>query len=167
VRRTQEDLRKRSHAAASRAVESQVDGEPHAECSDGKARHVFLTSEGVMFFQQICAGRAGDELLLRRAAGGPWGKSDQLRPMAAAVKRAKITPPISFHGLRHTYASLSVMGSVPLQVVARNLGHVDTRMVERHYGHLEDSFIRKAIREGAPRFGAVKKSKVTALRERA
>jgi hypothetical protein len=42
----------------------------------------------------------------------------------------------SFHALRHTWASLAVMGGVPLLVVAKNLGHVDTRMVEKHYGHL-------------------------------
>ncbi len=132
----------------------------------GKARHVFLTSEGATFFRQLSAGRAGGEILLRKKDGRPWGKSEQSRPMAAAVERANITPPISFHGLRHTYASLSVMGRVPLQVVARNLGHVDTRMVERNYGHLEDSFVRKAIREGAPRFGTVRPSSVTPLRNK-
>jgi integrase len=73
--------------------------------------------------------------------------------MAAAVARAKIAPKISFHGLRHSYASLSIMGGVPLMVVARNLGHRDTRMVERHYGHLSESYISDAIRAGAPRFG--------------
>lgn len=72
--------------------------------------------------------------------------------MAEAVARAKITPAITFHGLRHTWASLTVMAGVPLMVVAKNLGHVDTRMVEKHYGHLAPSFIADAIRAGAPRF---------------
>jgi hypothetical protein len=27
------------------------------------------------------------------------------------------------------------MNGMPLMVVAKNLGHVDTRMVEAHYGH--------------------------------
>jgi integrase len=57
-----------------------------------------------------------------------------------------VTPAISFHTLRHTYASLMVMDGVPLIVVARNLGHSDTRMVEKHYGHLTSSYIREAIR---------------------
>jgi len=48
----------------------------------------------------------------------------------AACERAKINPPITFHG--HTWASLSVMAGLPLMVVAKNLGHVDTRMVEAH-----------------------------------
>ena len=73
--------------------------------------------------------------------------------MAEAVEHAKISPPISFHGLRHTWASLVVMNHVPLIVVAKNLGHSDTRMVEKHYGHLARSFITDAIRAGAPKFG--------------
>ena len=45
------------------------------------------------------------------------------------------------------------MGGMPLMVVARNLGHVDTRMVERHYGHLAPSYVAEAVRKHAPRFG--------------
>jgi integrase len=74
--------------------------------------------------------------------------------MAKTCKRARITPPIGFHILRHTWASLAIMNGVPLQVAARNLGHADTRMVEKHYGHLSTSYIADAIRAGAPRFGA-------------
>jgi integrase len=73
--------------------------------------------------------------------------------MREAVDRAKISPPISFHGLRHTWASLAVMNGVPLMIVAKNLGHTDTSMVEKHYGHLAPSYIVDAIRAGAPKFG--------------
>ena len=66
--------------------------------------------------------------------------------------------------LRHTWASLSVMSGVPLMVVARNLGHVDTRMVEQHYGHLAPSYVAEAIRAGAPRFGIAHRDKVVGLR---
>ena len=45
------------------------------------------------------------------------------------------------------------MNGMPLMVVARNLGHVDTRMVEKHYGHLAPSYVVDAIRAAAPRFG--------------
>jgi integrase len=118
----------------------------------GKARHIVLTDEGAAFFRQHCIGRGGHERMFRRADGSDWKKSDQGRPMAEAVTRAKITPSIAFHGLRHTWASLAAMNGVPLMVVAKNLGHVDTRMVEKHYGHLAPSFIAEAIRAGAPRF---------------
>ena len=119
----------------------------------GKARHAVLTGEGARFFRQLTAGRSGQEIMLRKASGEPFRASHQRRPLAEAVKRAKIQPAISFHGLRHTWASLSVMGGMPLMVVARNLGHADIRMVERHYGHLAPSYIADAIRAAAPRFG--------------
>ena len=73
--------------------------------------------------------------------------------MKDAVTRGKIKPAISFHILRHTWASHAVMNGVPLMVVAKNLGHADTGMVEKHYGHLAPSYIVEAIRAGAPKFG--------------
>jgi len=71
---------------------------------------------------------------------------------------------VSYHILRHTWASLAVMNETPLLVVARNLGHADTRMVEKHYGHLAPDFIKDAIRAGAPKFGIALDRKVTPLR---
>ena len=82
----------------------------------------------------------------------------------APNERAKIDPPINFHGLRHTWASHAVMNGVPLMVVAKNLGHTDTRMVEKHYGHLAPSFVADAIRAGAPRFGQAPIENVKAIR---
>jgi integrase len=114
-------------------------------------------------FKELAAGRGGHELMLCRANGEPFRKSDQARPMIEVCDRARIKPRISFHILRHTWASLAVMNSVPLMIVAKNLGHADTRMVERHYGHLAPSYVADAIRAGAPRFGFKPDSKVTSL----
>ena len=119
----------------------------------GKSRHVVLTDEGVQFFRRLCADRPGDEIMLRKASGSAWEFAHQIRPMEETVARAKITPSISFHGLRHTWASHAVMNGMPLMVVARNLGHADTRMVEKHYGHLAPSYVAEAVRKSAPRFG--------------
>jgi hypothetical protein len=83
------------------------------------------------------------------ARGSGPTKHDRSRRRA----RAKIPPAITFHILRHTWASLAVMAGVPLMVVAKDLGHSDTRVVEKHYGHLAPSFITEAIRAGAPRYG--------------
>ena len=129
----------------------------------GKPRHVVLTDEGHALFKSLAAGRSGNELLFRKANGAPWDTSHQARPMIEACERAKIKPRISFHGLRHTWASLAAMNGVPLLVVAKNLGHADTRMVEKHYGHLAPSYIADAIRAGAPRFGFKPDDKVIAI----
>ena len=126
----------------------------------GKARHIVLTDEGAAFFQEMTIGRSGSELMF----GAAWVKSTQARPMREACERANLKPPIGFHGLRHTWASLSVMAGVPLMVVARNLGHTDTRMVEKHYGHLAPSYIADAIRAGAPKFGIKPDKRVVPIR---
>ena len=123
-----------------------------------KPRHVVLTDEGAALFAQWTAGRVSSEPLLRRPDGEPWRASQQLRPMRDACEQAKIAPALSFHGLRHTWASLAVMAGVPLLVVAKNLGHADTRMVEKHYGHLSPSYVADAIRAAAPRFGTAERT---------
>jgi integrase len=123
----------------------------------GKARHVILTAEGAAFFRQHCLGRTGHELMFLHPDGSRWRASEQGRPMAEANVRARLKPPITFHGLRHTWASLAVMAGVPLMVVAKNLGHASTGMVEKHYGHLAPSFITDAIRAGAPKYGLADK----------
>jgi integrase len=132
----------------------------------GKSRRVYLNAEGEQFFSQLCAGRGGNDAMLTTQSGEAWKRGEQRNSMLAAVERARIVPSISFHGLRHTYCSLSLMNGVPMQVIAGNLGHSDTRMVERHYGHLTPSFQRDAIRAGAPRFGLVRESKVRAMKPR-
>jgi integrase len=128
----------------------------------GKGRDVFLTGEGVAFFERLTAGRDGTETMLLRKAGDTWSTNYQTRPMEDAVLRAKI-PRITFHGLRHTYASLAIMAKTPLLVVAKNLGHKDTRMIERNYGHLTDTHRKDEIQKGVATYGFVEDSKVVAL----
>lgn len=128
-----------------------------------KSRHIHLTEEGASFFRTITAGRAGTAFLFLKENGEPWKKDHQKDPMRAACERAKVDPPMGFHGLRHTWASHAVMNGVPLMVVAKNMGHSDTRMVEKHYGHLAPNYVADAIRAGAPRFGAVVDENVAAI----
>jgi integrase len=156
----------------------------------GKPRDVVLNDEGVAFFEQITAGRAGDEIMLPnrgrvvralerareqlRVQGkaiedakieddGRWHKSEQARAMRAACKIAKISPAVGFHQLRHTWCSLSVMAGMPLLVVAHNVGHRDARMVEKFYGHLTESYVDDAIRASAPKFGIARRSNVVPI----
>lgn len=132
--------------------------------SKTKTYHVTLTEEGKAFFAQVCAGRPGDAIMLLKANGQPWKQSQQSKLMRVACARASISPPIGFHGLRHTWASLAVMARMPMMVVARNLGHTDTKMVEKHYGHLAPSFVAEAIREHAPTFGFTPNKKLAVLK---
>jgi integrase len=133
------------------------------ESKSGKARHVVLTDEGVELFREVCIGRPGTDPIFTRSNGTAWIRSAQSIPIREACERASISPPINFHGLRHTWASHAVMGGVPLLVVAKNLGHADTKMVEQHYGHMAPSYIAEAIRAGAPRFGVIRETNVKSI----
>jgi integrase len=136
------------------------------DSKSGKPRHIVLSADGIEFFEIVTAGRVGIEPVFLKMDGSSWLPDHQSEPMDAANERAKISPPINFHGLRHTWASHAVMNGMPLMVVAKNLGHSDTRTVEKHYGHLAPSYISDAVRAHAPRFGAVADRKIKKLRQK-
>lgn len=115
------------------------------ESKSGKPRFVPLNGDGVALFANLASGNALSAPLLLRSDGKPWGRCHQIRRIREACERAGIEPFISFHDLRHSYASLLVQSGVDLRVVADLLGHADTRMTMRHYAHLNDEIRRKAI----------------------
>ncbi len=117
----------------------------------GRERHIILSANGAKFFRSLTAGKSSDAPMFGRV----WNADNQTRRMQATCKNARIEPAITFHGLRHTWASHSVMAGMPLNVVAKNLGHVSTKMVEQHYGHLAPSYVVDQVRKFAPRFGNV------------
>jgi integrase len=131
----------------------------------GKSRSAYLTEEGVRLFGALAAGRRGSEPLIRRDDGLPFGPSHQIRRMVETCKNARIEP-ISFHGLRHSYASALVKAGTPLAYVAESLGHANIKMVSKHYGHIEKSHLAETIRANVPKYGFAK-SNVRTLKHRA
>ena len=125
----------------------------------GKPRHVVLTDEGREFFAALTAGKAADSRLFVRADGGNWSTSHQHRRFKSACKIAKIGV-ITYHELRHTYASRLIMGGAPLAVVAAQLGHSDTRMVEKHYGHMAPSYVADTVRAAFGNIGIVQPTNI-------
>ncbi len=129
----------------------------------GKRRYVVLTQEGQDFFSTLTVGWPGSACLFVRGRGNPWGKSEQQRPLTVACIGASIDPRISFHCLRHTYASRLAMRGVPLAVIATQLGHTDTRMVEKHYGHLAPSYVADTVRAAFGSLGIVEPSNIVSI----
>ena len=127
----------------------------------GRPRNIILSDEAAAFLSQHCAGRDG--IMFARANGTPWPSDQQQRPMREACARAKLHG-VSFHILRHTWASLAAMNGVPMTIIAANLGHSGTRTTERHYAHLGDDHVREILKRGAPRFGLKPSKRVVPLR---
>jgi integrase len=136
-----------------------------AKSKGGRARQVYLGDEGLSLFHDLTAGRPAGETLFPRSDGLPWGAAHQTRRMRDACAAAGVRPAVSFHVLRHTYASHFLMGGGSLPGLASQLGHSDTRMTVRHYAHLADKWRAEEAREFAPAFGpgAAARSKVVRI----
>jgi integrase len=123
-----------------------------ADSKNGESRYVHLNDEGVSFFKQVTQGRDPSAIMFLRSNGKQWKQSDQQRPMDAACEPAKLEG-VTFHILRHTYASHSLMNGMTIEVLAQQLGHKDTRITMRHYAHLCPTFKQESVRRNAPSFG--------------
>ena len=137
----------------------------------GKSRHVTLTEEGEAFFEELVAGMApGTQLFPRtsydrkdRRNVGQWTRAEMTRTMRVLCAAASV-PEMTFHELRHTYASTLINAGVPLVFVAQQLGHANTRQVEKHYGHLCETAKVAAVRGLAPELGIFQPGRVAALK---
>lgn len=134
------------------------------EGKTGKGRHVPLSAEGLEFFEQQTAGKTGLEYVFTRRDGSPWAKNHQSRLMKTACEQAKIDPPIGFHELRHTYASLLAQAGADLLTISKLLGHADTRITSRHYAHLCDKTLATAVQTLLPSFNVPAESNVMAFK---
>jgi len=127
-----------------------------------KARHIPLTQEGVDLFDKLTMGKQSDDLIFLRSDNQKWGRSHQERRIKDAAQATKIED-VSFHVLRHTYASMLAKQGVPMMMIATALGHSDTRMAERHYAHLAPSHVADTIRANLPTFAAPEKDNVVRI----
>ena len=132
----------------------------------GKGRHIPLSAAGLAFFRELVIGKTGDDWAFIKQDGTAWGKNHHVRLLQDACVIAKITPPISFHELRHTYASLLAQAGADLLTISKLLGHADTRITSRHYAHLCDKTLANAVNRFLPSFSVVDKGKVTPLQKR-
>ncbi len=133
------------------------------ESKSGKKRFIPLSDEGLDFFRSTIAGKTGNEFVFTRGDGKPWGMNHQIRQIKEACKIACIEPAISFHELRHTYASLLAQAGADLLTISKLLGHADTRITSRHYTHLCDKTLANAVRSLLPSFGHVSEKKVVSI----
>ena len=90
--------------------------------------------------------------------GGPMGEASPGQTLERALIRVGLLnhqrrPLVTFHGLRHTAASIMLARGVPLIVVSRQLGHANPQITATVYAHLlSDSELDRAaaVFEEAP-----------------
>jgi integrase len=130
----------------------------------GSTRSVVLTEEAKRFFSARMAGKVAGDLLLPKADGSDWRRSNQVKPLRLACTVAAISPPASFHILRHTHASRLAMRGVPMAVIAEQLGHADLKLTAKHYAHLSPGYVADTVRQAFGDLGLVPETNVTPLR---
>lgn len=116
-----------------------------SESKSGKPRHIPLNPEGVDHFRKVITGKTGEQLVFVRENGLAWGQNHHVRALKAACEVAKVKPVVSFHELRHTYASHLANAGVDLLTISKLLGHSDTRITAKHYAHLADKTLSLAV----------------------
>jgi len=113
-----------------------------------ESRPIFITDPIRQIISEL-APEEPDELLFKSKTGNPvqWLS----KSFAATVNELKLNEGVSdprervtFHTLRHTYASRAVMAGVPLYVVGKALGHRTLVMTAR-YSHLAPDSHRAAF----------------------
>jgi integrase len=100
-----------------------------------RTRYVLLPDEALAFFQSLVEGRGASDRLFRKRNGRIWG-SEYKSYFQKARTTAKLPNILTFHGLRHTYASQLIQSGASLLTIADQFGHVDTQTVTSTYGHL-------------------------------
>ena len=60
------------------------------------------------------------------------------RKLKEIERKLKIDPPVTFHGLRHSHASLLLYKGVNIKAISKRLGHLNTGTTINTYSHILD-----------------------------
>ena len=60
-------------------------------------------------------------------------------------EKAGLTRPLTFHSVRHTFASWLALDGVSIYQISKLLGHSDVAVTQHYYAHLQPSELRDAV----------------------
>lgn len=89
-------------------------------------------------------GRAGSRFIFPAPRGGRWDKRNFNRAFASVVKAAGES--ITFHDLRHSFASLMIASECHPKMLQTLLGHKSIQITMDTYGHLYEGADQAAIK---------------------
>jgi integrase len=141
-------LRRGDLDLANRIVRVERSGRAGAfgKTKSGRKRVVHLTVRAAEVAAEQLGLREGGtyDLVFPSPAGRMWRKDNFMaRVFRPAIRRAELDG-LTFHDLRHTYASLMVAAGASPHAIAEQLGHRDARLVLQRYGHLYPGASRQA-----------------------
>jgi integrase len=113
------------------------------------SRDIILQSSAVDFFKRITKGRPRDSFIFVKSNGERWKRSEQTRPMKAAIKKAKLDDRGSLYALRHAYISEAIERNIPLTILAKNCG-TSVRIIEKTYAKILRVKEQEFFERGAP-----------------
>lgn len=76
-----------------------------------------------------------DDLLVLDTHGRPWHPNVLTTTFSAHVRRQGL-PPVTLHGLRHSFASVASSARIPMYQISRAMGHSSPATTQRVYTHL-------------------------------
>lgn len=118
-------------------------------------RIVTLTDESTAFFKRLSKDRPAAAVLLPRADGDRWGKSEQARPFKRAAALAELPASASFYALRHSHISRAIDLRMPLSLLAENCG-TSLAMIQKTYAKVLAKTRQQFVEDTAPRLRRVK-----------
>ena len=120
-------------------------------CSKGKKdRYVMLSMKAAQFLKFYLGQYNPKYWLFEGESGGQYSETSMQAIFTQAKQRAKANPNVTFHGLRHSFATHLVENGVSLHIVKDLLGHQSlktTQVYHRDFGtglHISNA-IRKNI----------------------
>jgi integrase len=101
-------------------------------------RRVYLSRLAkVTLTEQLLARKPNDDgLVFPSPKGLIWRKDNFMGRVFRPARRRAGFDELTFHDLRHTYASLMIEAGVSPLVIAEQMGHSDARLALQRYGHL-------------------------------
>jgi integrase len=83
----------------------------------------------------LAEGLAGDDFVCPAPTGGPYGRGNfTTRVWQPLIKRTEVRP-LTFHSLRHTFATLALGDGAAVGNVSKTMGHSSTQITLNVYDH--------------------------------
>ncbi|GED15442.1 site-specific integrase [Aneurinibacillus migulanus] len=98
-------------------------------------RSVSISPNTVDFLRTLKEQQGLNDMVVQSSKGTPVSPSNLIKEMKRIIKLAGV-PPIRFHDLRHTHATLMLKNGEHVKVVSERLGHSKIQMTLDTYSHV-------------------------------